>query len=118
MQEEELIQHILNMESQLSGLTLGYFRSLTLQLAERNSLIPQFNIDKKKWAGKTSLCKILEIYPNVKLRTFEPTSLARPMGFNRPVIQQLFMQHVQKVRFYCTRREVHTKNRKSFIRVS
>lgn len=88
-QEEELVKHILYMESRLFGFTLSDLRSLAYQLAERNGLAHQFNKDKKM-AGKTWLYKFLERHPNVKLRTPEPTSLARAMGFNRPAVQKFF----------------------------
>ncbi|KAJ8972235.1 hypothetical protein NQ317_017559 [Molorchus minor] len=73
-QEEQLVQHILSMEARLFGFTLNDLRSLAFQLAFRNNLPHQFNIEKEK-SGR---------HPNVRLRTPEPTSLARAIGFNRP----------------------------------
>lgn len=88
-QEHELEQHILSMEARLFGFTLSDLRSLAFELANRNDLPNQFNKEKKK-AGKAWLYGFLKRHPNVTLRTPEPTSLARAMGFNRPAVQKYF----------------------------
>ncbi|KAJ8974978.1 hypothetical protein NQ317_013486 [Molorchus minor] len=89
-QEEQLVQHILSMEARLFGFTLNDLRSLAFQLAFRNNLPHQFNIEKKK-AGKAWLYGFLSRHPNVRLRTPEPTSLARAIGFNRPAVEKYFL---------------------------
>ena len=88
-QEEELVEHILSMESRLFGSTLDALRGLAFELADRNGLPNRFNKDKKK-AGKAWLYAFLSRHPNIKLRSPEPTSLARAMGFNRPSVEKFF----------------------------
>ncbi|KAJ8980866.1 hypothetical protein NQ317_008925 [Molorchus minor] len=90
VQEEQLVQHILSMEARLFGFTLNDLQSLAFQLAFRNNLPHQFNIEKKK-AGKAWLYGFLSRHPNVRLRTHEPTSLARAIGFNRPAVEKYFL---------------------------
>ncbi|KAB0804261.1 hypothetical protein PPYR_01231 [Photinus pyralis] len=88
-QEEELVEHILSMEARLFGLTLDQLRSLAFELAHRNGISHRFNMEKKK-AGKAWLYAFLARHPNVKLRSPEPTSLARAMGFNRTAVDKFF----------------------------
>ncbi|KAG5858238.1 hypothetical protein JTB14_033436 [Gonioctena quinquepunctata] len=75
-QEKELVEYILCMGSRLFGLTPDALRSLAFELAERNGLSDRFNKDQRK-AGK--------------LRSPEPTSLARAMGFNRRSAEKKFL---------------------------
>ncbi|KAK9694579.1 Tc5 transposase DNA-binding domain [Popillia japonica] len=88
-QEKELVEYILCMESRLFGLTLDALRSLAFELAQRNGMPNRFNKTKKK-AGKAWLYAFLNRHPNLKLRSPEPTSLARAMGFNRPSVEKFF----------------------------
>ncbi|KAG5879431.1 hypothetical protein JTB14_026522 [Gonioctena quinquepunctata] len=88
-QKKELVEYILCIESRLFGLTLDALRSLALELAERNGLYDRFNKNKKK-AGKAWLYAFLNRHPNIKLRSPEPTSLARAMGFNRRSVEKNF----------------------------
>lgn len=88
-QEEELVQYILLMEAPLFELSLDKLRSLAFQLAELNLLKHQFNKNKQK-VIKAWLDGSLERHPNIKLRSPEPTSLVRAIGFNRPAVEKLF----------------------------
>ncbi|KAG5869592.1 hypothetical protein JTB14_014721 [Gonioctena quinquepunctata] len=89
-QEKELVEYILCMESRLFGSTLDELKSLAFELAERNGLSDRFNEDKKK-AGKAMLYAFLNRHPNIKLRSPEPTSLAKVMGFNRLSVEKHFL---------------------------
>ena len=88
-QERELVDFVLLMESRLFGLTLTELRSLAYELAERNKLKHNFS-SAKKMAGKDWLYSFLRRNPELKLRSPEPTSLARAIGFNRTVVKQFF----------------------------
>ncbi|XP_069681190.1 uncharacterized protein [Periplaneta americana] len=88
-QEKELTEHILLMESRLFGLTIDEVRSLAFELAEKNNLAHSFN-RTKKMAGKCWFYSFLKRNPQLSLRSAEPTSLARAMGFNRVVVKQFF----------------------------
>ncbi|XP_072384019.1 uncharacterized protein [Diabrotica undecimpunctata] len=76
-QEEELAQHIVNMEERLFGLTLMDLRHLAFELAEANGIDHTFNRSKKA-AGKDWLP-----WP-------EQTSLARAKGFKRDAVNTFF----------------------------
>lgn len=88
-QENELIEHILQMEGRLFGLTLTDLRTLAFELAERNNIKHNFN-SEKRMAGKCWLYSFLDRHKNVTLRTPEATSAARAMGFNKPVVEKFF----------------------------
>lgn len=88
-QEKELVEYILSMEARLFGLTLDALRSMAFELASRNGLSNTFNKEKKK-AGKAWLYSFLSRHPEIKLRSPEPTSLARAMGFNKPSVAKYF----------------------------
>ncbi|KAB0790631.1 hypothetical protein PPYR_14933 [Photinus pyralis] len=88
-QEEEMVEHILAMENRLFGFTLKDLRKMAFDLAVRNKLTHQFNMEKKA-AGKTWLYQFLKRHPKLSLRTPEPTSIARAIGFNRSAVQKFF----------------------------
>jgi len=83
------MEFVLLLESRLFGLTLTDLRVLAYQLAEKNNLEHNFNATKKM-AGKCWLYSFLKRNPELKLRTPEPTSLARAIGFNRTVVNMFF----------------------------
>lgn len=88
-QEKELVEYVLLMESRLFGVTLAELRSLAYELAERNNLQHNFNT-MKKMAGKCWLYSFLKRNPQLRLRSPEPTSLARAIGFNRTAVKMFF----------------------------
>lgn len=88
-QEEELVAHILNMESRLFGFTLTEVRVLAYELAVRNNLHQNFNREKKM-AGKTWLYSFLARHPKLRLRKPEATSIGRAIGFNRTAVESFF----------------------------
>ena len=77
------------MDSRLFGLTIDEVRSLAFELAEKNNLLHNFS-KTKKMAGKCWFYSFLKRNPEISLRSAEPTSLARTMGFNRAVVKQSF----------------------------
>ncbi|XP_072401579.1 uncharacterized protein [Diabrotica undecimpunctata] len=88
-QEEELAQHIVNMEERLFGLTLMDLRHLAFELAEVNGIDHTFNRSKKA-VGKDWLYAFLKRNPRLSLRSPEQTSLARAKGFNRDAVNKFF----------------------------
>lgn len=89
-QEEELVNHILMMESRLFGLTLTDFRKLAYELAVKNKLKHKFS-NELKIAGKDWLYGFLSRHKNqLSLRTPENTSISRAMGFNKVAVNKFF----------------------------
>ncbi|KAG8228369.1 hypothetical protein J437_LFUL008218 [Ladona fulva] len=88
-QEEELVNHILEMETRFYGITLRDVRSLAFQLAEKNGIPHPFN-SELGLAGEDWLLGFRRRHPEVSLRVPESTSAARARAFNRPVVTQFF----------------------------
>lgn len=88
-QEAELVEYIKYMESRLFGLTTTELRHVAFQLAERNQLQHKFNTDNQK-AGLDWLKGFLKRHPDLSLRSPEPTSAARAMGFNQVAVGKFF----------------------------
>jgi len=80
--EQDLVSHILLMESRFYGLTRSSLLKLAYQIAARNNVTTRFNDDKQA-AGKEWLHGFLKRNPAIALRIPEATSLARAAGFNR-----------------------------------
>ena len=87
--EKSLVAHILDLESQLFGLTSADVRRLAFQLANRMGIDCPFNFDKEV-AGKDWLIGFRRRNPEISLRQPEPTSAARAQAFNRPQVQKFF----------------------------
>lgn len=87
--ENELAQHILNMESAFFGLTVTDARKLAYQFAEKYHLPHRFNKEKeiavKKW-----FARFMKEHPILSLRVPEPTSMARRKGFNKERVNEFF----------------------------
>jgi len=79
--EDDLVSHILQMESRFYGLTRSSLLSLAYQIAVRNSVKTHFS-DGKQAARKEWLNGFLKRHPEIALRSPEATSLARAAGFN------------------------------------
>lgn len=88
-QEEELVAHILDMESRMYGLTTKDVRSIAYQLADKNNIDHPFS-KKTCLAGKDWLTGFRNRHPELSLRSPESTSAARARAFNRPVVTKFF----------------------------
>ena len=87
--ESQLVTHVINLEERMFGVTLSDLRRLAYQLAEANKLSHRFN-KTKEMAGKKWLYSFLKRHKEIVLRTPEPTSIARAMGFNKPQVAAFF----------------------------
>lgn len=87
--EEELAQHIMNLESSFFGLTITEVRKLAYELAEKYQLPHRFN-KEKKIAGKKWFYRFMKDHPALSLRVPEATSMARSKGFNRERVNEFF----------------------------
>lgn len=85
--EEALVKHAIDLQRMFFGLTTGDIRKLAFELAEKNGIEHPFQNNK---AGKFWLQSFLKRNPQLSLRSPEPTSLARAVGFNRPVVMKFF----------------------------
>lgn len=87
--EEELIQHIIQMETRFFGLTMKDLRRLVFQIAEKNNIKHDFN-KETQMAGKKWVSGFLKRNPRISLRILENTSYARAQAFNRNNISSYF----------------------------
>lgn len=88
-QETELVEYVKHMESRLFGFTTTELRRVAFQLAERNQLEHKFN-KENRLAGLDWLKGFLKRHQDLSLRSPEPTSAARAMGFNQVAVGQFF----------------------------
>ena len=79
--EKELVDYCVAMQNRLFGLTVRDLRSMAFQLAEKNHLDHGFD-SEKQLAGKDWAAGFLRRNPEISLRTPEPTSIGRAVGFN------------------------------------
>ena len=84
--EEELVNHIVQLEARFYGLTPLNLRKLAFQIAKVNGLVTRFN-KEKEIAGKQWLSGFLKRHPEISLRSPVATSLARASGFNHTQIE-------------------------------
>lgn len=97
--EAELVDYCIQMQNRLFGLTIRDLRSMAYQLAEKNNL--QHDFDKEKQlAGKDWVSGFLRRNPELALRTAEPTSIGRAVGFNivqvgifYDLLEQAYQEH-------------------------
>ena len=87
--EQQLADHVIQLEQRFYGLTIRDLKSLAFQIAEVNNIKTRFNT-KTKLAGKEWLKGFLERHPEISLRRPEATSLARASGFNKVQVNKLF----------------------------
>jgi len=94
--EDELCQHAIEMQRRFYGLSFLDLRSLAFQLAERNVLNHPF-CKEEKLAGKDWALDFIKRRKELSLRSPEPTSLARAVGFNRVQVDKFFslLKHEQ-----------------------
>lgn len=88
-QERELMQFIVQMNQYGLGMTRQEIQSVAFQLAEKNKISHPF-CREKELAGREWLAGFLKRYPDLTLRSPEPTSLARLKGFNRLSVDRFF----------------------------
>lgn len=87
--EEDLVKHVVDMETRFFGLTTKDLRKLVFEIAERNNLKNEFN-KEKKMAGKKWIKGFLTRNPRISLRVPENTSYARAQAFNKNNIAAYF----------------------------
>ena len=87
--EDELAQHILQMEQMFFGFTRKDVRKLAFQLAERNSIPHDFNVSMGM-AGKDWLNRFLKRHSQICVREPQQTSLDRATGFNPEQVSRFF----------------------------
>lgn len=90
--EEALVKHAIELQRMFFGLAPGDIRRLAFELAEKIGLEHPF---QNKKAGKFWLQSFLKRNIQLSLRSPEPTSLARAVGFNRPVVMK-FSRSIKK----------------------
>lgn len=89
VQEKELADYVMKMESRLFGLTIHDLRYLAFQYAKRNQ-IPNNFCDKDELAGVDWVHNFLKRNPTISLRTPENTSVARAEAFNKATVAKFF----------------------------
>jgi hypothetical protein len=87
--EQDLVNYIQLMETRLFGLTKSYVCKLAFELADKNNLINTFNSVTKS-AGSDWFNSFMRRHPELSLIVPEPTSAARAMAFNKPVVAKFF----------------------------
>src|ERR1700733_6794435 len=87
--ENQLVVHVLEMQSRFFGITPSDLKRLAFQLAMRNNIIHPFS-KTKEMAGQAWLTSFLLRHPEISLRKPEPTSLTRAVGFNKPQVTRFF----------------------------
>lgn len=87
--EDELVKHVLDLESSFFGLRIRDLRSLAYQLAEKYELSHRFN-KTTKLAGWKWYYNFMKNHPEISLRTPEPTSMARCQGFTKEIVNEFF----------------------------
>lgn len=97
-QEAELVDYIKIMESRLFGLNTKDLRRLAFELAERNHLKHSFGTNGI--AGIDWLKNFLKRHPDLSLRSPEPTSAARAMGFNKIAVSKFFENLIGCIKKY------------------
>ena len=86
--EMELKHYCLEVDKRFFGLTLKDIRSLVYEMAEKNKLDHRFN-KETRLAGKDWVYSFSK-RNKLSLRTPEPTSIGRCMGFNRIQVNQFY----------------------------
>lgn len=97
-QKKELVQHIINMEQRLFGLTSSDCRSLAIQLVVKNKIKHPFNVESQ--LAQDWLHGFRQRHPELSQRTPEATSAARAAGFNYVAVSNFFdiLQAVKEAR--------------------
>jgi len=85
--ERALVVHAQHLQQMMFGINTVELRKLAFDLAEKEKLSHRF---KDSTAGKTWLRGFLARHPELAIRTPEPTSLGRAVGFNKPCVDRFF----------------------------
>jgi len=85
--EEALVEHAIQLQRMFFGLVPADLRKLAFELAEKLGLEHPFKNNK---AGKSWFRNFFKRNPQLSMRNPEPTSLARAVGFNKPVVMKFF----------------------------
>ncbi|KAJ2937691.1 hypothetical protein O0L34_g17502 [Tuta absoluta] len=87
--EKKLVEHILELERCLYGITPTDVRNLAFKIAEQNGLNHRFNKEKET-AGKKWYYGFLKRHPELSLRQPRATSFNRATAFNKPAVKDFF----------------------------
>ena len=85
--ESDLVNHVLQLESRLFGVTCLNIRKLAFQIAEANGVEYSFNM-AGQIAGKDWLEGFRRRHPQLAIRKPEATSLARTQAYNKPQVSR------------------------------
>lgn len=85
--EEEIVNHVLQLERSLFGITRSDLRKLAYDVAEANGIPHRF---KNGQAGKKWYHCFTSRHKELSLRLPEPTSSARALGFNKDKVMAFF----------------------------
>ncbi|KAK9721928.1 CENP-B N-terminal DNA-binding domain [Popillia japonica] len=90
-QEEILYEHVKALDGQLMPLSRTEFLKLAYNLAKRLNVCDRFN-KEKRMAGKDFYYEFMNRHKDLSLRTAEPTSLQRAVGFSKDKVDRFFDQ--------------------------
>ena len=93
--EDELVSHIKSLDDLFFGLSILELRKLAYEVACAHG-ISAFS-DEKKAANKTWYYNFMKRHPELRLRTPEPTSMARTKGFNRNDVDDFFEKYCELI---------------------
>ncbi|CAH1997749.1 unnamed protein product [Acanthoscelides obtectus] len=85
--ENEIVNHVLELERSLFGITRNDLRKLAYDVAEANGILHRFKNGK---AGKKWYYCFMSRHKELSLRQPEPTSAARATGFNKEKVKAFF----------------------------
>jgi len=85
--EKVLVQHAINLQRRMYGLTTNDIRKLAFDVAEAMKVPHPF---KNQKAGKEWLRSFLRRHAEISIRCPEATSIGRVIGFNRPNVNRFF----------------------------
>ena len=83
--EWELVQHALQLENMMFGITRHNMMKLGYDVAERDGFVHCFNKHKQR-AGKDWFFSFMKRHPNLSMHKPEAMSLARSSGFNKEAV--------------------------------
>ena len=86
--EEQLKEHVLDMQRRLHGLGMWDLRRLAFDFAEKAKIPHPFNRESRK-AGTDWVQNFLSRH-GLSIRQPQGTSIARAVGFNKPQVQRFF----------------------------
>ncbi|KAF0754293.1 HTH psq-type domain-containing protein, partial [Aphis craccivora] len=87
--KQQLVNHLLHLESLFFGFTINDIRKLAYDIAEKFLLIHNFN-KEKKIAGKKWFYGFMKRNPQLCLRQPKASSMARAKGFNKKNVMDFF----------------------------